>query len=187
MNAGLPLIDHTENSHPALPIFLTLLEKQDRHSIVMFTCWSIVTNWIHFTSSFSPSFFHTVPLLSGTQNVETELSLGFLVKYFGADLFLWAFKNTGSILNALLSKPKTLLLNESWYSLTCSIAVILCSNCCFKETTSLVIKSQAGNSSRTALVDGYNESLWVPSLETLKDSTFALKDSETGEDLFYDK
>lgn len=90
-------------------------------------------------------------------------------------------------LNALLSKPKTLLLNESRYSFAFSIAVILRSSCSFKETTSLVIKSQVGNSNRTTLLDGQNESVWVPSFETLMDATFALRDSEIREDLSYAK
>lgn len=65
-NAGLPLVDHKENSQPAFPLILTLLEKQDRYFTMMFTCWSIVTNWIHYISSFSQSFIYTPVLIFGT-------------------------------------------------------------------------------------------------------------------------
>lgn len=76
-NARLSLVDHKENSHPAFPLILTLLEKQDRHFIVMFTCWSTVTNWIHYISSFSPSFICTELLISGTQKREVKILGGY--------------------------------------------------------------------------------------------------------------
>lgn len=50
-----------------------------------------------------------------------------------------------------------------------------------------MIKSQVGNSNRTTLMDGQNESVRVPSFETLKDATLALRDSEIGEDFSYAK
>jgi len=81
-NAGLPLVDRKENSHSAFLLILALLEKQDRHFMVMCTCWSVMTNWIHYISYFSPSFIHTVLLISGTGDVENELRFFFFVKYF---------------------------------------------------------------------------------------------------------
>lgn len=89
MSARLLLVDHKDDSHPAFPLILTLLEKQDRHFIVMFTCWSMVTNWTHYISSFSPSFSYTVLLISGTQKRGESKDFGEGRRGRGADLFLW--------------------------------------------------------------------------------------------------
>lgn len=137
-NDGLHLVDHKKNSHPAVPLVCTLLEKQGWHFIKMCLQWLIgYTTFLLFL----PLLFTQYCWFLALRSVETKLKQGFLP--VSNILALTYFSETSKILGPCLllsSATKDLALSESWCSFAFSIAISLRSSCSFKEITSHVIK-----------------------------------------------